>query len=271
MTEPFLLEVADGVATITLNRPERLNALVFEAYAALRDTFAGLKKDKAVRAVVLTGAGRGFSSGGDVRDVIGPLTTMKPKQVRAFVTMTCDVVAAIRKAPQPVIAALNGVAFGGGSVIALACDLRYAAPEATIAFSFRGLSGADMGACWLLPRLVVLGRASDWLLSGASVSAADALAAGLVTRVIPLESLLAEAKAAARRLADAPREATALTKRMLERESTMSFDQAIRAEAAVQSALMQKADFREAYQAFMEKREPRFNRASSGEGPSSPT
>jgi enoyl-CoA hydratase/carnithine racemase len=270
MTEPFLLEVADGVATVTLNRPERLNALVFEAYAALRDYFAGLKKEKAVRAVVLTGAGRGFCSGGDVRDVIGPLTTMKPKQVRAFVKMTCDVVAAIRKAPQPVIAALNGVAFGGGSVIALGCDLRYAAPEATIAFSFRGLSGADMGACWLLPRLVGLGRATDWLLTGATVSAADALAAGLVTRVIPPESLVAEAKAAARRLADAPREATALTKRMLERESTMTFDQALRAEAAVQSGLMLKADFREAYHAFMEKREPRFNRASSGEAPASP-
>ena len=260
MTEPFLLEVQDGVSTVTLNRPERLNALVFEAYAALRDYFASLRKEKTVRAVVLTGAGRGFSSGGDVRDVIGPLTTMKPKEVRAFVKMTCDVVANIRRAPQPVLAALNGIAFGGGSVIALACDLRYAAPEAKIAFSFRGLSGADMGACWLLPRIVGLGRATDWLLMGATVSAQEALGAGLVTRIFPAESLLAEAKAAARRMADAPREATAMTKRMLARESTMSFDQAIRAEAAVQSALMLKADFREAYQAFMEKREPRFNR-----------
>jgi enoyl-CoA hydratase/carnithine racemase len=260
MTEPFLLELADGVATVTLNRPERLNALVFETYAALRDYFAKLRKDTGVRAVVLTGAGRGFSSGGDVRDVIGPLTTMKPKELRAFVKMTCDVVANIRRAPQPVIAALNGVAFGGGSVIALACDLRYAAPLATIAFSFRGLSGADMGACWLLPRIVGLGRATDWLLGGATVSAPEALAAGLVTRVIPAELLLAEAKAAARRLALAPREATAVTKRMLERESTMTFDQALRAEAAVQSALMLQADFREAYQAFMEKREPRFHR-----------
>jgi len=260
MTDPFLLDVSEGVATVTLNRPERLNALVFEAYAALRDYFGGLKKDRAVRAVVLTGAGRGFCSGGDVRDVIGPLVSMKPKQVREFVTMTCDVVANIRRAPQPVIAALNGVAFGGGSVIALACDLRYAASEAAIAFSFRGLSGADMGACWLLPRLVGLGRATDWLLRGATVSAEEALASGLVTRVIPGERLLAEAKAAARCLADAPREATAVTKRMLDRESAMTFDQAIRAEAAAQSALMLKDDFREAYRAFMEKREPRFNR-----------
>jgi enoyl-CoA hydratase/carnithine racemase len=260
MADPFLLEVSDGVATVTLNRPERLNALVFDAYAALRDYFAAVALNSSVRAVVLTGAGRGFCSGGDVRDVIGPLTTMEPKQVRDFVTMTCDVVANIRKAPQPVIAALNGVAFGGGSVIALACDLRYAAPEASIAFSFPGLSGADMGACWLLPRLVGLGRATDWLLTGATVPAAEALAAGLVTRVVPADALLGEARAAARRIADAPREATAVTKRMLEKESAMSFDQAIRAEAAAQSALMRTEDFREAYRAFMEKRAPRFNR-----------
>jgi enoyl-CoA hydratase/carnithine racemase len=151
------------------------------------------------------------------------------------------------------------VAFGGGSVIALACDLRYAAPEAKFAFSFRGLSGADMGACWLLPRLVGLGRATDWLLTGATVSAEDALAAGLVTRVVPADALLAEAQAAARRIADAPREATIVTKRMLERESSMTFDQAIRAEAEAQSRLMMTEDFREAYRAFMEKREPRFH------------
>src|SRR4030095_16254677 len=192
MAEPFLLDVSNGVATVTLNRPERLNALVFEAYAALRDWFAALASDSSIRAVVLTGAGRGFCSGGDVRDVIGPLTTMNVEQVREFVRMTCDVVANIRKAPQPVIAALNGVAFGGGSVIALACDLRYAAPEAKIAFSFRGLSGADMGACWLLPRLVGLGRATDWLLTGATVSADEAFAAGLVTRVFPASALIQE-------------------------------------------------------------------------------
>ncbi|MBI3854056.1 MAG: enoyl-CoA hydratase/isomerase family protein [Planctomycetes bacterium] len=260
MADPFLLDVSGAVATVTLNRPERLNALVLEAYAALRDYFAGLKKDRSVRAVVLTGAGRGFCTGGDVRDVIGPLVSMKPKQVRDFVKLTCDVVANIRKAPQPVIAALNGVAFGGGSVIALACDLRYAAPEAKIAFSFRGLSGADMGACWLLPRLVGLGRAADWLLNGATVSAEDALAAGLVTRVLPAGLLVAEARSAARRIAEAPREATAVTKRMLELESSMSFDQALKAEAKAQSALMLTDDFREAYKAFMEKREPRFNR-----------
>jgi enoyl-CoA hydratase/carnithine racemase len=260
MADPFLLDVSGAVATVTLNRPERLNALVFDAYKALRDYFAGLKKEKSIRAVVLTGAGRGFCSGGDVRDVIGPLTTMKPKQVKEFVTLSCDVVAAIRKAPQPVIAAVNGVAFGGGAVIALACDLRYMSPEAKISFSFRGLSGADMGACWLLPRLVGLGRATDWLLNGASVGPDEALATGLATRVIPAEALLGEARAAARRIADAPREATAVTKRMLEKESTMTFDQALKAEAAAQSALMMSDDFREAYRAFMEKREPRFNR-----------
>jgi enoyl-CoA hydratase/carnithine racemase len=259
MAEPFRLEVSGAVATVTLNRPERLNALLFETYAALRKHFAGLQKDRSVRAVVLTGAGRGFCTGGDVRDVIGPLVRMKPRQVRGFVKLACDVVAAIRRAPQPVIAALNGIAWGGGAVIALSCDLRYAAPEAKIAFSFRGLSGADMGACWLLPRIVGLGRATDWLLSGATVSAEDALAAGLVTRVIPAEALVAEAQSAAGRIAAAPREATAVTKRMLERESTMTFESALRAEAAAQSALMQKEDFREAYRAFMEKREPRFH------------
>jgi enoyl-CoA hydratase/carnithine racemase len=260
MTEPFLLEVSGAVATVTLNRPDRLNALLFETYAALRGYFAGLKKNSAIRAVVLTGAGRGFCSGGDVRDVIGPLVGMKPKQVREFVTLTCDVVASIRKAPQPVIAALNGIAFGGGAVIALACDLRYAAPEAKIAFSFRGLSGADMGACWLLPRIVGLGRATDWLINGAAVSAEEALAAGLVTRVIPAEALVADARTTAQRIASAPREAMSVTKRMLDRESTMTFDTALRAEARAQSALMLKEDFREAYRAFMEKREPRFNR-----------
>jgi len=260
MTEPFLLDVSGSVATLTLHRPERMNALLFETYEALRDYFAGLRKPAAIRAVVLTGAGRGFCSGGDVRDVIGKLVTMKPKQVRDFVKLTCDVVATIRKAAPPVIAAINGIAFGGGSVIALACDLRYAAPEAKIAFSFRGLSGADMGACWLLPRIVGLGRAADWLLNGTTVSAQDALAAGLVTRILPAEVLVGEARAVARRLATAPQEATALTKRMLERESSMTFDAALRAEAQAQSALMLKADFREAYRAFMEKREPRFNR-----------
>ena len=260
MGDPFLVDVSGPVATVTLNRPERLNALVFDAYRALRDWFAGLKKNETIRAVVLTGSGRGFCSGGDVRDVIGPLTTMKPKQVREFVTLSCDVVAAIRKAPQPVIAAVNGVAFGGGAVLALACDLRYLAPQATISFSFRGLSGADMGACWLLPRLVGLGRAADWLLNGASVGAEEALASGLATRVIPAEALLGEARAAARRIADAPREATAVTKQMLEKESTMTFDQALKAEAQAQSALMGTEDFSEAYRAFMEKREPRFNR-----------
>src|SRR5204863_3126574 len=143
---------------------DRMNALLVETYEALRDFFKGLQKDSSVRAVVLTGAGRGFCSGGDVRDVLGALAVKKPKDLQAFAKLTCDVVAAIRNAPQPVLAALTGVAFGGGSVIALACDLRYAAPEATIGFAFPGLSGADMGACWLLPRIVGLGRAADWLL-----------------------------------------------------------------------------------------------------------
>jgi len=260
MTEPLLLDVLGGVATVTLNRPERLNALLFETYEALRETFATLRKDRAVRAVVLTGSGRGFCSGGDVRDVIGRVVGMKPKQVREFAALTCDVVGAIRKAPQPVIAALNGIAFGGGSVLALACDLRYASPEAKIVFSFPGLSGADMGACWLLPRLVGFGRASDWLLSGTTVPAGEALAAGLVTRIVPADLLLPEARAAARRFATAPREATAVTKKMLELEASLSFGRALKAEGKAQAELMLGEDFREAYRAFMEKREPRYRR-----------
>ncbi len=260
MTEPILLDVLGGVATVTLNRPDRLNALLFEMYEALRDAFGALRRDRAVRAVVLTGAGRGFCTGGDVRDVIGRVVGMKPKQVREFAALTCDVVAAIRKAPQPVIAALNGIAFGGGSVIALACDLRYASPEAKIAFSFPGLSGADMGACWLLPRLVGSGRAADWLLNATTVPAEEALAAGLVTRVVPAELLLAEARAAARRIATAPREATAVTKKMLELEASLSFARALKAEGKAQAELMLGEDFREAYRAFMEKREPRYRR-----------
>jgi enoyl-CoA hydratase/carnithine racemase len=260
MTEPFLLDDLGGVATVTLNRPDRMNALLLETYQGLRDYFTGLRHDPSTRAVVLTGAGRGFCSGGDVRDVIGKLVGMKPKQLREFVRLTCDVVFAIRKAPQPVIAAINGIAFGGGSAIALACDLRYASTDAKIAFSFRGLSGADMGVCWLLPRIVGLGRASDWLLTGATVAAGDALAAGLVTRVLPSGVLLGEAKAAARRFTYAPREATTVTKRMLDLEGSMPFGRALRAEAKAQAALMRKEDFREAYRAFMEKREPRFRR-----------
>lgn len=260
MTNTLHVDVLGGVATVTLSRPERMNALLLETYEALRDFFAGLRKDKSVHAVVLTGAGRGFCSGGDVRDVIGKIVAMKPPQVRKFVKLTCDVVAAIRKAPQPVIAAVNGIAFGGGTVIALACDLRYMAPDARIAFSFRGLSGADMGACWLLPRLVGMGRASDWLLNGTSVGADEALSSGLVTRVIPAEVLVGEAKAAARRFVHMPHEATSVTKRMLDLEASLPFERALRAEEKAQAALMLKEDFREAYRAFMEKREPRFNR-----------
>jgi enoyl-CoA hydratase/carnithine racemase len=260
MTDTLIVDELGGVATVTLNRPERMNALLFETYEALKKYFSGLRKNKSVHAVVMTGAGRGFCSGGDVRDVIGKVVTMKPPQVRAFVKLTCDVIATIRRAPQPVIAAVNGVAFGGGTVIALACDLRYMAPEARIAFAFRGLSGADMGACWLLPRLVGMGRASDWLLNGTTVGSDEALATGLVTRIIPGEVLVGEAKAAARRFVHAPHEATAVTKRMLDLESSMSFEKALRAEEKAQAALMMKPDHLEAYQAFMEKRDPRFNR-----------
>jgi enoyl-CoA hydratase/carnithine racemase len=257
--DPFLLDVANGVATVTLNRPERLNALLWESYAGLRDFFGAIKKDRSIRAIVLTGAGRGFCSGGDVREVIGPLIEMSPRKVVEFVRMTCAVVANIRKAPQPVIAALNGIAFGGGAVIALACDIRLAAPEAKIAFSFRGLSGADMGACWLLPRVVGLARAGDWLLTGRPVGAKEALAAGLLSRIVPANRLGGEARSLALTLSRVPRRALAITKEMIDREFSMTFEKALEAEAKIQAALMGGKDFRESYRAFVEKREPRFD------------
>jgi len=258
--EPFRVDVAERVATVTLHRPHRLNALLWETYEALRDFFRRHAKDESVRAVVLTGAGRGFCSGGDVREVIGELVTAKPARILEFNRLACDVVLAVRKAPQPVIAAVNGVAVGGGAVLALACDLRLGSPEAKVAFAFPrvGLSGADMGACWLLPRVVGLGRATDWLLTGRVVDPPEALAAGFYSRVVPAESLLADAGETALRIAHGPRDAAAVTKRMLDGEHGMTLEQSLHADAALQSAFMDREDFREAYRAFLEKRDPRF-------------
>jgi enoyl-CoA hydratase/carnithine racemase len=253
-------DAATGVATITLNRPERLNALTFEVYAELRDAFAALDTEPGVRAVVITGAGRAFCSGGDVEDIIGALFARDAAGLRDFTRMTCDLIANIRRCRRPVIAALNGIVAGAGAVIATACDFRVAAETAKIAYLFVrvGLSGADMGASWMLPRIVGLGRATEILMTGDFLDARRAAEIGLYHRVVPVETVLAEATALAERLARGPTPALAVTKRALDHEATLSLEDALRYEADAQAELMMHPNFREAYEAFTAKREARF-------------
>jgi enoyl-CoA hydratase/carnithine racemase len=256
----YQLDETTGVATLTLNRPDKLNALTFEVYAELREAFALLDREPGVRAVVLTGTGRAFCSGGDVDDIIGPLLERDAAGLREFTRMTCDLILNIRRCRHPVIAALNGITAGAGAVIAAACDLRIAAESAKIAFLFVrvGLSGADMGASWLLPRLVGLGRATELLMTGEFITAPQAHAIGLYQRMVPAERVLPEAVALAERLARGPLPALAVTKRALDAEATMDLEQALAHEAEVQAALMEHPNFREAYEAFRARREPRF-------------
>ncbi|MGE0257077.1 MAG: enoyl-CoA hydratase family protein [Vicinamibacterales bacterium] len=254
------LDGVTGVATLTLNRPDRLNALTFDVYAELRDTFDVLGEDEAVRSIVLTGAGRGFCSGGDVHEIIGALVDQEPDALLEFTRLTCELIWAIRQCPKPVVAAVNGIAAGAGAVIASACDIRIAASSATFAFLFTrvGLSGADMGAAWLLPRLVGFGRASELLMTGDTITAAEAHRIGLVNRVVADADLHAAATALAGRLADGPAAALADTKQALNDEASLTLDEALDAEAARQAELMQGPDFREAFAAFRERRAPRF-------------
>jgi len=258
----YELDAGSGVATITLNRPERLNALTFEVYAELRDTFARLDTEPGVRAIVITGAGRGFCSGGDVEDIIGALFGRDPAGLLEFTKMTCDLVLNIRRCRQPVIAALNGTVANAGAVIAAACDFRIAAESARIAFLFVkvGLSGADMGASWLLPRIVGLGHATELLMTGDFIDPVRAHQIGLYHRVVPQDRVLAEAKELAVKLANGPAEALAASKRALEAEADMDFAKALDYEAQVQAKLMEHPDYREAYEAFKAKRSPRFAR-----------
>jgi enoyl-CoA hydratase/carnithine racemase len=256
----YSLDAASGVATITLNRPERLNALTFEVYAELRDTFAALDTAPGVRAVVITGKGRGFCSGGDVEDIIGALFGRDAAGLREFTGMTCDIVLNIRRCRRPVIAALNGTVAGAGAVIAAACDFRVAAESAKIAFLFVrvGLSGADMGASWLLPRIVGLGHATELLMTGDFIPAARAHEIGLYHRVVADGRALEEATALAERLARGPTEAIGVTKRALDAECAWDLERALGYEADVQAKLMEHPNYREAYEAFRAKREPRF-------------
>lgn len=256
----FGYEVQDGVATITLDRPEVMNALTFEIYAQLRDLFAGLQTDDAVRAVILTGAGGNFSSGGDVNAIIGELLKRDMRGHIEFTRMTGAVVQNMRLLEKPIIAALDGMTAGAGAVLALASDLRVASDRARFAFLFTrvGLTGADMGAGYLLPRVVGLGRAFELLLLGDTIDAATAERYGLVNRVVPAEKVLATANEWARRLADGPTLAIGMTKRMLNDELSMDLMSAIEAEAQAQALLLMGEDHRAFYEAFTAKRKPTF-------------
>jgi len=257
----FLREDSDsGVTTITLNRPDRLNALTFEIYDELRHTFRALSTEPGVRAVVVTGTGKAFCSGGDVRDIIGRLIGREYRELLEFTRMTCDLVLAIRQCRRPVIAAVNGTTAGAGAVIAAACDIRIAAVSARIAFLFTkvGLSGADMGAAWLLPRIVGSGRAAELLMTGDFITAEEALRIGLYNRVVADGEALVVATAFAEQIAEGPSFALEITKDALEREATADFRSALDSEAQIQASLMTHADFREAYEAFVAKRPPKF-------------
>lgn len=251
----------DGrVATITLDRPQKKNPLTFDSYEELADLFRALQRASDVRAVVLTGAGNNFSSGGDVFDIIEPLTTMKMPDLLAFTRMTGDLVRQIRACPQPVIAAVDGICAGAGAILAMAADYRLATPEAKTAFLFTrvGLAGADMGACGILPRIIGQGRAADLLFSGRAMAADEGHAWGFYNRLVPREGLLAEAQGFARGLADGPWFAHSMTKKMLDQEWSMGIEEILESEAQAQAICMATGDFRRAFEAFAAKAKPAF-------------
>lgn len=256
----FGFEIADGVATVTFDRPERLNALTFDVYADFRDLLSELEHRSDVRVLVVTGAGDGFCSGGDVNDIIGRLLEMDTKGLLEFTRMTGAVVERMRRLPVPIVAAINGVAAGAGAVIALASDLRLMAEGASFHFLFTrvGLAGADMGSAYLLPRVVGLGRATEILLLGEKIAPASAVAMGLATRVVESDRLAEEASALARSLADGPTMAFAATKILLGRELDMDLGSAIELEAFTQALLMTTEDHAEFYEAFTGKRPPEW-------------
>jgi enoyl-CoA hydratase/carnithine racemase len=257
----FDFAVDGGVATLTFNRPDKLNALTFEVYADLRDLLAELPHRGDARVLVITGSGRGFCSGGDVEEIIGELQRMEPAQLLEFTRMTGAVVKALRECPLPVIAAVNGVAAGAGAVIALASDFRLVAGSSSFAFLFTrvGLAGADMGSAYLLPRIVGLGRATELLVLGDKVSSEQAERIGLATQVVDDSELPASAQALARRLADGPALAYSTTKVLLTRELDMDLGSAIEMEAMTQALLMQSRDHREFYAAWNEGRSPAWS------------
>jgi enoyl-CoA hydratase/carnithine racemase len=260
----FTWSVEDRVATITLDRPERKNPLTFEMYDELRDTFRRLRFVRGIRAIVLTGAGQNFSSGGDVHEIIGPLVKFKEQgrtdEILAFTRMTGDLVKTMRACPQPIVAAVDGVCAGAGAILAMASDLRYGTERSKVAFLFVrvGLAGADMGACAMLPRIIGHGRASELLFTGRFMSGAEAERWGFYNRLSAPDALMTEATAMARELANGPTFAHGMTKLSLHQEWSMGIDEAIDAEAQTQSICMQTEDFARAYRAFVEKKTPRF-------------
>jgi enoyl-CoA hydratase/carnithine racemase len=259
----FVYEVSDGIATIRLNDPERLNALTFATYAELERVFAAVANDSTVKVIVLTGTGKGFCSGGSVHEIIAKLIEMNAEEQQSFTKLTCDVVKNMRKLKKPIITAVNGIAAGAGAVLALASDLRILSERARFAFLFTkvGLSGADMGACYLLPQIVGQGRASELLFTGDVIDAAECWRIGLANRIVSHEKLITETYELARKLVAGPLEAMAVTKELLDRETAMDLNRALELEAAEQARLMQGADFKEGYRAFIEKRQPKFNQS----------
>jgi enoyl-CoA hydratase/carnithine racemase len=256
----FLWECSDGVARITLNRPDRKNPLSFESYAELRDLFIALRHAHDVRAIVIAGAGGNFCSGGDVHEIIGPLIALPAPELLMFTRMTGDLVKAMRHCPQPLVAAVDGVCAGAGAILAMASDLRYGTARSKTAFLFArvGLAGCDMGACAMLPRIVGQGRAAEWIYSGRSLDGVEAERWGFFNRLVEPEALLAEATAFARQLAEGPAFAHSLTKAMLHQEWAMDIDTAIEAEAQAQALCMLTEDFGHAYRAFAAKSKPVF-------------
>ncbi len=248
------------VATITLTRPERKNPLSFASYAELRDLFSALKLAHDVRAVVVTGAGSNFCSGGDVHEIIGPLVGLSAPELLMFTRMTGDLVKAMRACPQPIIAAVDGVCAGAGAILAMASDLRLGTARCKTAFLFNrvGLAGCDMGACAMLPRIVGQGRASEWLYTGRALLGDEAERWGFYNRLVEPDALQAEAQALAQSLAQGPSFANGITKTMLHQEWTMSIDQAIEAEAQAQALCMMTEDYGRAYRAFVARETPRF-------------
>ncbi|HZO23137.1 MAG TPA: enoyl-CoA hydratase family protein [Steroidobacteraceae bacterium] len=256
----FLWQRDGRVGLITLNRPERKNPLTFESYAELRDLFRALAATREIRALVLSGSGGNFCSGGDVHEIIGPLTQRDARGLLEFTQMTGDLVKAMRHCPQPIVAAVDGACAGAGAILAMASDFRLGTARAKTAFLFTrvGLAGCDMGACALLPRIIGQGRAAELLYTGRAMTAEEAAAWGFFNRLVAPEQLLAEALQLAREIAAGPTLAHATTKRMLHEEWHMPLDAAIDAEAQAQAECMQTEDFRRAYRAFAAKQKPRF-------------
>jgi enoyl-CoA hydratase/carnithine racemase len=256
----FRWEAGEGVATITLDRPERKNPLTFDSYAELRDLFGQLKYADDIHAIVLIGAGDNFCSGGDVHEIIGPLVRLKAPELLMFTRMTGDLVKAMRACPQPIVAAIDGVCAGAGAIMAMASDLRLATVRSRCAFLFNrvGLAGCDMGACAILPRIIGQGRASELLYTGRAMGGDEGERWGFYNRLCAPESLYAEALALARDVAAGPTFANGITKTMLHQEWAMTIDQAIEAEAQAQAICMLTEDFSRAYHAFVAKQKPRF-------------